>query len=151
MSEQMEFPETFETFAKEYGFEDDKEVYTNGSELIPIFRVKQWLEQDDKLRTIEADTAYECGKHANKWHPVTDGLPKLRDWYLGVFKELDTGWVNPLPYVCDYVGKETRATTKDFWILRGITDADHCSDYYRNLECVAWCELPAPYEQKEEE
>lgn len=86
-----------------------------------------------------------------KWIPVSEKLPKRRDWYLGVFKEPDTGWVNPLPYVCDYVGKETRATTKDFWILRGITDADHCSDYYRNLECVAWCELPAPYEQKEEE
>lgn len=62
MSEQMEFPETFEKFAKEYGFKDDKEVYTNGSDLIPIFRVKQWLEHDNKLRAIETDTAYECGK-----------------------------------------------------------------------------------------
>ena len=64
MNEQMEFPATFEKFAKEYGFKDDKEVYTNGSDLIPIFRVKQWLEHDNKLRKIEADTAYECGKHA---------------------------------------------------------------------------------------
>ena len=44
MNEQMEFPETFEEFAKEYGFKDREEVYTNGSELIPVFRVKQWLE-----------------------------------------------------------------------------------------------------------
>lgn len=28
MNEEMEFPETFEQFAKEYGFKDDKEVYT---------------------------------------------------------------------------------------------------------------------------
>ena len=48
MSEQMEFPETFEKFAKEYGFKDDKEVYTNGSDLISIFRVKQWLEHINK-------------------------------------------------------------------------------------------------------
>lgn len=66
MGEQMEFPENFERFAKEYGFKDDKEVYTNGLDLIPIFRVKQWLEHDDKLRRIEMDTAYECGKHANQ-------------------------------------------------------------------------------------
>ena len=44
----MEFPETFEKFAKEYGFKDDKEVYTNGLDLIPIFRVKQWLEHDNR-------------------------------------------------------------------------------------------------------
>lgn len=43
-NEQMEFPNTFDEFAKEYGFNDKKEVYTNGSELIPVFRVKQWLE-----------------------------------------------------------------------------------------------------------
>ena len=44
MSQQMEFPETFEKFAKEYGFKDDKKIYTNGSDLISVFRVKQWLE-----------------------------------------------------------------------------------------------------------
>lgn len=48
MNEQMKFPETFEEFAKEYGFKDNKEVYTNGSDLIPIFRVKQWLEHVNK-------------------------------------------------------------------------------------------------------
>lgn len=53
MNEQMEFPETFEGFAKEYGFKDDKEVYTNGSDLIPIFRVKQWLEHDKSLEQIK--------------------------------------------------------------------------------------------------
>jgi len=66
MNEQMEFPETFEQFAKEYGFKDDKEVYTNGSDLIQIFRVKQWLKHDNKLHTIETGTAYKCGKHSNK-------------------------------------------------------------------------------------
>ncbi len=44
MNNTMEFPNTFDEFAKEYGFKDSKEIYTNGSELIPVFRVKQWLE-----------------------------------------------------------------------------------------------------------
>ena len=39
----MEFPSTFDEFAKEYGFKDKEEIYTNGSDLIPVFRVKQWL------------------------------------------------------------------------------------------------------------
>lgn len=82
IGEQMEFPETFERFAKEYGFKDDKEVYTNGSDLIPIFRVEQWLEHDNKLRRIETDTAYECGKHANKWIPVSERLPEKNGRYL---------------------------------------------------------------------
>lgn len=42
--EQMDFPNTFDEFAEDYGFKDKDEVYTNGSELIPVFRVKQWLE-----------------------------------------------------------------------------------------------------------
>lgn len=54
MNEQMEFPETFDDFAKDYGFRDDKEIYTNGSELIPVFRVKQWLEhiQDSTAKNV---------------------------------------------------------------------------------------------------
>ena len=39
----MTFPETFDEFAEQYKIVDKKEVYTNGTELIPIFRVKQWI------------------------------------------------------------------------------------------------------------
>lgn len=49
----MQFPETFEEFAKSYGFKDSKEIYTNGSELIPVFRVEQWLEHARLERTCE--------------------------------------------------------------------------------------------------
>lgn len=151
-AQQMEFPETFEEFAEYYGFKDDKEIYTNGSDLIPIFRVKQWLDHDNKLRALEADTAYEYGKYAvNKWIPVSERLPEDRDWYLGIFKEPDTGWINHIPFVCCYVGSETKATTKEFWILRGITDIDNSHDYYKNLECVAWTLLPEQYNAEREE
>lgn len=50
----MQFPETFEEFAKSYGFKDSKEIYTNGSELIPVFRVEQWLEHARAERTCRA-------------------------------------------------------------------------------------------------
>lgn len=55
-SNQMDFPDTFDEFAKEYGFKDKDEVYTNGSELITVFRVKQWLEH---ISTTKKDLAVE--------------------------------------------------------------------------------------------
>lgn len=82
-----------------------------------------------------------------RWIPCKDRLPKIpeeRDWYLGIFRESDTGWVNRIPFVCDYVGEDTGITTKDFWILK-----DCEGPYYRNLECIAWRPLPAPYQENE--
>ena len=68
-------------------------------------------------------------------------LPKERDWYLGVFKEPDTDFIG-LPYICDYVGRVTKGTTNEGWILRHCTDIDNVSNYFRNLVCVAWKPLP---------
>lgn len=44
MGDKMEFPDTWEEYAEDYGFFDNQGVYTNGSLLIPEFRVRQWLE-----------------------------------------------------------------------------------------------------------
>ena len=81
---------------------------------------------------------------------MTERLPEKRDWYLGIFKEPDTGWINPIPFICDYVGRETKATTKEGWILKECTDRDEHIDYYFNLECVAWRSLPEPYKGEPE-
>ena len=107
-----------------------------------------WAMQEsmDDIRALPAVTPQEP-----RWIPVSEKLPHDREWYLGIFKEPDTGWINPLPYICDYVGRETKATTKEYWILRGFTDIDEPCDYYLNLECVAWMPLPKPYEPQESE
>ena len=55
--EQMDFPNTFDEFVKDYGFRDKQEVYTNGSELIQVFRVKQWLEH---ISTTKNDLGVDC-------------------------------------------------------------------------------------------
>ena len=83
-----------------------------------------------------------------KWIPCNERLPEERDWYLGIFKEPDTGWINPTPFICDYLlGTKTKATTKEGWILKGHTDREEYIDYYFNLECVAWMPLPEPYKE----
>lgn len=44
MADCMAFPKTAEEFIEQYKFTDTKQEYTNGAELIPVFRVKQMLE-----------------------------------------------------------------------------------------------------------
>lgn len=44
MSDMMKFPETWEEFAEQYAFVDSEQIYTNGADLIAVFRVEQWLE-----------------------------------------------------------------------------------------------------------
>lgn len=106
---------------------------------------------ENKFIHLVRDTA-PSAEPEQRWIPVTERLPEERDWYLGIFKEPDTGWINPLPFICDYLlGKKTKATTKEGWILRDCTDREECIDYYFNLECVAWMPLPAPWKGEENE
>jgi hypothetical protein len=47
MADKMTFPATFKEFAEQYKIVDKEEVYTNGAELIPIFRIEQWLDNEN--------------------------------------------------------------------------------------------------------
>lgn len=40
----MQFPNSVEDFMEKYKIVDTEHVYTNGTELVPIFRMKQWFE-----------------------------------------------------------------------------------------------------------
>ena len=48
MSDKMEFPKTMRKFIDNYSFKDSEEVYTNGAELVSVFRVEQALEHYEK-------------------------------------------------------------------------------------------------------
>ena len=50
MNEEMKFPNTLDEFIKQYSFIDKKQIYTNGSELIHTFRIKQWEEHKRQKR-----------------------------------------------------------------------------------------------------
>jgi len=134
MGEQMTFPDSFEEFAKLYGFKDDKEVYTNGSDLIPIFRVKQWLEH------IETDTAYEGDKCASKWIPVSEKLPESAGVYI-VTCEITNRFnerINVTDAYCFYYGT--------WYDDNRVNDARKIVDN----EVKAWMPLPEPFVESEE-
>ena len=57
----MCFPETWEEFRKQYRIVDTEKVYTNGIEMIPTFRVKQWL---DHIESVKRSQQSEQNKMA---------------------------------------------------------------------------------------
>ena len=59
MGEIMQFPETVEEFMQQYKITDSEQIYTNGAELVPIFRMQQWFEA-----------------HKQRWIPCSERLPK---------------------------------------------------------------------------
>ena len=44
MADLMTFPNTVEEFMEQYKITDTEQIYTNGADLVPIFRMKQWFE-----------------------------------------------------------------------------------------------------------
>lgn len=84
----------------------------------------------------ESTEVYNCWTKA-------DNPPKDRNWYLGTFQEVDTGWVIPIPFVCFYLGEESKYTTQNFWVIKDMDES--LVEYYKRLKCVAWTSLPPQY------
>jgi hypothetical protein len=60
----MEFPETVEEFMEQYKVVDTEEVYSNGVEFVPIFRMKQWFEHEqNKVTSMEDQSMSEKQCH----------------------------------------------------------------------------------------
>ena len=66
MADMMNFPKRWEDFLHDYEFEDARRIYTNGSRLIPSFRVKQMMEH------------YAPVRHG-RWENIAGGMVILGD------------------------------------------------------------------------
>lgn len=69
--ELMDFPDTFDELVEQNAFKDTGEVYTNGIELIPVFRVRQWIEhtmlqQQNRLGMMMDSFKVEEGKSCRR-------------------------------------------------------------------------------------
>lgn len=60
MSDMMTFPATVEEFMAQYKIVDSEKVYTNGADLIPIFRMMQWFEHVSATDTISRQAAIDA-------------------------------------------------------------------------------------------
>ena len=61
MADHMTFPKTAEDFIKQYSFKDEKQEYTNGAELMPVFRVKQMMEHYFPEEVAHGRWLYDSG------------------------------------------------------------------------------------------
>ena len=88
MNDCQDFPKTVEEFMEEYKMVDTKEVYSNGTEYVPIFRMKQWFEHErntaypEKGKWIwkgeEGDSRFMCSVCKCKEHvPTCNGVPDI--------------------------------------------------------------------------
>ena len=84
----MQFPKTVEEFMEEYKVVDTEHVYTNGTELVPIFRMEQWFEyigaepvKHGKLMRTEAyPHKLYCGECYNTLIPNDEAVEQ--NWML---------------------------------------------------------------------
>lgn len=90
MADLMTFPDTVEEFMEKYKLIDSEHIYTNGAELVPIFRMKQWFDNKPERKTgrwIETTErlGYEdlaCCECSACGHPFI-----LGDWTIDEVKE----------------------------------------------------------------
>lgn len=99
----MAFPETWEEYEQQYGFTDDEEVYTNGSRLIPSFRVKQWLEH---LPSAKPE------RKKGKWIVKTDCEGKTRTCICGLCGYTTGKYTWKNPNYCQECGADMREIEK---------------------------------------
>ena len=57
MGDMMTFPASVEEFMEQYKMTDTEHVYSNGTEYVPIYRMKQWFEHCRHQKFPAADVA----------------------------------------------------------------------------------------------
>ena len=104
MGEIMQFPETVEEFMQQYKITDTQQVYTNGTELVPIFRMKQWFEAhkqcwipcSERLPEICESTSYLAYIPSFGAVDIADYSPDVDEWTFMCVPVTVTHWM-PLP------------------------------------------------------
>ena len=62
MGDVMTFPASVEEFMEQYKMTDTEQVYSNGTEYVPIYRMRQWFEncRNQQRQTIYAVQVVRC-------------------------------------------------------------------------------------------
>lgn len=62
MADKMIFPDTVEEFMERYKMVDREQVYSNGTEYVPIFRMKQWFDHAEMTVARDIDVPIKRGR-----------------------------------------------------------------------------------------
>lgn len=155
MGETMNYPENPIDFIKQYSFSDKQRVYTNGSELITVFRVGQMIEHymsdltpqqikdmqfclREKCREVARLREESKKKESNDWIPVEERLPK-------VSKKIEEDADCP-EYNVTIQGAEKSTTLK-----YSPADSTWFDDLGYVYPVIAWRPLPDPYRSERSE
>lgn len=157
MGENMNYPDNPIDFIKQYSFSDKQRVYTNGSELISVFRVGQMIEhymsdltpqQIKDMQFCLREKSRECAElrrelqeiknqKNDRWIPVEERLPEDNKYILLSFSNFELQIVGR--YDKDEEGNGA-------FYIGDCDEQDTCiaNDLYVN----AWRPLPAPYREE---
>lgn len=157
MGENMNYPENPVDFINQYSFIDKHEIYTNGAEVIPVFRVGQMLEhymsdlipqQIKDMQFCLREKSRECAElrrelqeiknqKNDRWIPVEERLPEDNKYILLSFSNFGLQIVGR--YDKDEEGNGA-------FYIGDCDEQDTCiaNDLYVN----AWRPLPAPYREE---
>ena len=109
MADMMNFPKRWEDFLHDYEFEDSRRVYTNGSRLIPSFRVEQMMEHY-ALRPVSRGQVKKVWRgewrdlHGDKLVGIDDvGQDVYRHYHYSVCKKCGKG-IAAKSNFCPYCG-----------------------------------------------
>lgn len=100
--------------------------------------------------TIHCETEEEQKKviehlKSISWISVSEKMPDKRDWFLAVFRELDTGY-QLIPRVAEFINRpDDEHATADGWHIIDFFEGP--KEYIKLLKCVAWMPLPEPYKE----
>ena len=120
MADMMTFPNTVEEFMEQYKITDTEQIYTNGTELVPIFRMKQWFEH------INAQSEQQ-------WIPCSERLPEVPSTNDEIENYL----------VCSEDGNIIVMMWADGWnctLFNGTVNRKYEID-----DVIAWMPIPEPY------
>lgn len=142
MADCMTFPAKFDEFAEEYKIVDEKEVYTNGDELIPIFRVKQWLEHlvnKKGARYIDANKIHQFVnmKVAEGKDGWAKGVPYEWAYALTIIDNAPTADVVEVDKASELIIRKS-AEVSDYWqkdvkryrAMQGYSNIEHDTDNF---------------------
>ena len=103
MGDTMAFPASVEEFMEQYKMTDTEHVYSNGTEYVPIYRMKQYFEhcRNQQRPTIDAVPVVRCWEC--KQGEVDD--PDFPDQY---YCHAGCGWNNG-DFYCAYGEREEGA------------------------------------------